>query len=79
MVAGQGVGGDDCFDEPEPAGPAGEVVGDLVQSEPGGVGYEPSGWLVVHCDTVIDVANDVFDDGEAAVVGFHGGWSRCGR
>ena len=42
VVSAQGVGGDDRLLESDPAGPAGEVVGDDVQSESGCVGAEPS-------------------------------------
>lgn len=41
-----------------------------LRPEPGGVGAESCGWHVVQSDTVFQVADDVFDDGVAAMVGF---------
>ena len=69
VSASQGVGGDECFVEPETAGPAGQVVGDHVEAKPGGVRSEPPGGEVVETDTVFEVADGVFDDGVAAVIG----------
>ena len=48
-------------------GPAGEVVGEGGEAEPGAVGVEPAGWAV--CEAVVfQVADGEFDDGMGAVV-----------
>ena len=65
----QGLVGDECFTEPDTADPAGEVVGDDVEGEPGGVGAETTRRKVVESDAVFQVADGVFDLGVAAMVG----------
>ena len=76
VTAAEGVGGDEGLAQADAADPAGEVVGDDVEDEPGGVGAEPARRQVVEPDTVFEVADGVFDDGVAAVVGFElEGWS----
>ena len=47
MVAADGVGGDEGFAQADAAGPAGQVVGDHVESQPGGVGPEAPGGQMV--------------------------------
>ena len=54
--------------ETEAGGPAGEVVGDHVEGEPGGVGAEPAGREVVEPNPVFEVADGVLDHGVAAVI-----------
>jgi len=49
-----------------------EVVGDRDDGQPGGVGGEHTRGQVRQAGVVFEVADGVFDDGVAAVVGLHG-------
>ena len=69
-AAAQGVGGDDGIALADAGGPAGHVVGQDVEAEPGRVGAEATGWQMVESDAVFQVAYGVFDFGVGSVVGF---------
>src|SRR4029453_11176053 len=70
QVAGpQGLGGDEGLAQADAAGPAGQVVGDDVQGQPGGVGGELPRRQVVEANAVLEVSDHVFDLGVATVVG----------
>src|ERR1019366_4746929 len=69
VAAAQGVCGDEGFAEADAAGPAGHVVGDDVECEPGGVRTEAPGRHVVQADTVFQFSDRVFYHGVAAMVG----------
>src|ERR1700682_2820234 len=70
VATAEGVGGDQLASEPEARAEPGEVVGDHVEGEPGGVRAEAARGEVVETDAVFEVADDVFDLGVSAVVGF---------
>src|SRR6266545_1858233 len=65
----QRLGGDEGLAQPDAAGPAGEVVRDDAQGQPGGVGGELAGGQVVEADAVLEVTDHVLDLRVAAVVG----------
>src|SRR5258708_5812889 len=66
---GGGEGGVATADAAEPAG---QVVGDRVESEPGTVGPEASRGQVVEADAVLEVPDGVLHLGVAAVIGLEG-------
>ena len=69
VACSQRLGGDQLLAQADPAGPAGEVVRDDVEGQPGRVGSEPAGGQVVEADAVLEVTDGVLDLGVAAVVG----------
>ena len=57
------------FAESDPGGPAGEVVGDHLYGEPGGVGSELARRQVIESQPVLQVPDRVLDLGMATMVG----------
>jgi hypothetical protein len=53
-------------------GPAGEVVGDRDEREPGGVGGEPPGRQVRQAGVVLEIRDGVLHDRVATVISFDG-------
>src|SRR5437016_7037134 len=68
VTAAQGLGVEHLA-KADASHPAGQVVGDYVEQEPGGVGAELAARQVVEADPVLEVADGVLDLGVAAVVG----------
>ena len=74
----EGLGGHHRLAQPEPRGPASEVVGhhpvsstgQALHRQPGGVGGETPRGKMVESDAVLEVSNGVLDLGVAAMVGF---------
>ena len=65
----RGLGGGHRLAQPDASCPAGEIVGDDLYSQPGGVGGEASRREMVEPHAVLEVADGVLDLGVAAMVG----------
>ena len=66
----QGLGGGGSFFQSDAGGPAGQVVGQHLYDQPGGVGCEAARGQMVQSHTVLQVADGVFYLGVPAVVSF---------
>ena len=65
----QCLGGCRRFAQPDARGPAGQIVGDDLDSQPGGVGGEASRGKMVEPHAVFEIADGILDLGVATMVG----------
>ena len=65
----EGLGGHHPLSQSDARGPAGQVVGDDLDGQPGGVGAEASRGQMVEPHAVLQVSDGVLDLGVAAMVG----------
>jgi hypothetical protein len=65
----QRLGRDDPRTETDPGGPAGEVVSDDLDRQPGPIRSEPAAREVVQPDPVLEIPDRVLDLGMTAMVG----------
>ena len=65
----EGLGGYDLLAQPEPRGPASQVMRQHLHRQPGGVGGEATRGEMVQPHAVLEVSNGVLDLGVAAMVG----------
>ena len=64
----EGLGGHHRFAQPDAGGPAGQVVGDDLDGQPGGVGGEAACGEMVKPHAVLQVPDGIFDLSVAAMV-----------
>ena len=65
----EGLGGYDLLTQPEPRGPAGQVMRQHLHRQPGAVGGEATRGEMVQPHAVLQVSDGVLDLGMAAMVG----------
>ena len=65
----EGLGGYDLLTQPEPRGPAGQVMRHHLDGQPGAVGWEAPRREMVQSDAVLEVSDGILDLGVAAMVG----------
>ena len=65
----EGFGGYQLLAQTDASRPAGQVMGDHLDRQPGAVGGEAAGRHVVQSDTVLEVAYRILDLGVAAMIG----------
>ena len=65
----EGLGGYDLLTQPEPRGPAGQVMRHHLDGQPGAVGWEAPRGEMVQSDAVLEVSDGILDLGVAAMVG----------
>ena len=68
-ASSEGLGGHHRLTQTDARGPAGEVVGDHLHRQPGGVGGEAARGEMVESDAVLEVSDGVLDRGVAAMGG----------
>ena len=68
-ASSEGLGGCHRLAQTDAHGPAGQVMGDHLHRQPGGVGGEAARWQVVETHPVLEIADGVLDLGVAAMVG----------
>ena len=61
----QGFGGRQLLAHADASGPAGQVVCQHLDGQPGGVGWETSRWQVVEAHAVLEIADGILDLGVA--------------
>ena len=68
-ASSEGLGGYDLLTQPEPRGPAGQVMRQHLHRQPGAVGGEATRGEMVQPHAVLEVSDGVLDLGVAAMVG----------
>ena len=66
----EGLGGGHQLTQTDARCPADQVMGDDLDSQPGGIGGETTRWQVVESHTIFQVAYSILDHGVAAMVSF---------